>query len=205
MNYSNNLSLKMGQNLALRLRQARGPQKQREIQKALGFSQAVLSKIEQGHREPTAVELKRLADFYKKPLSFFFNEEPIMQIPPPRTQTIFSITPHAYPVFVTPELLQSITKNIVAHFQPQKIILFGSQAWGKTHRNIDFLIITDQLKSLRPAQRRWTIKSACQPPFVPMDVLVYAPSEIQDRIDKGDLFLKKILTEGKVLYEKIAH
>lgn len=195
----------MGRNLALKLRQARGSRKQREIQKALGFSQAVLSKMEQGHREPTAVELKRLSDFYKKPLSFFFNEEPIIQTPPPnRAQTISPITPHTYPVPVTPELLQGITQNIAAHFHPQKIILFGSHAWGKAHRDsdIDFLVITDQLNSLRPAQRRWTIKSLCQPPFVPMDVLVYTPSEIDERIEGGDLFLKKILVEGKVLFEK---
>lgn len=194
----------MGQNLAFKLRQARGSRKQREIQKALGFSQAVLSKMEQGHREPTAVELKRLADFYKKSLSFFFNEDPPVQIATPFPQTTSLVTPYQYPVPVTPELLQGIAQNIVTHFQPQKIILFGSHAWGKAHRDsdIDFLVMTDQLHSLRPAQRRWTIKSICQPPFVPMDVLVYTPSEIDERIEEGDLFLKKILIEGKVLYEK---
>lgn len=207
INNSNNLLSKVGQNLSLKLRQARGSRKQREIQKALGFSQAVLSKMERGHREPTALELKRLADFYKKPLSFFFNEEPIIQTPLPQTQLLSPITPHTYPVPVTPELLQGITQNIVTHFQPQKIILFGSQAWGRTHRDsdIDFLVITNQLHLLRPAQRRWTIKSICQPPFVPMDLLVYTPSEIQKRIDAGDLFLKKILAKGKILYEKTSY
>lgn len=61
-------------NLSILLSIARGKIPQKRAAEACGLSQSVLSKIESGKREPTAVELKRLADFYNKSLSFFFPE-----------------------------------------------------------------------------------------------------------------------------------
>lgn len=55
-----------------RLKEARGKLTQTSVAKTLGLSQAVLSKIESGSREPTATELKRFADLYKKPVTYFF-------------------------------------------------------------------------------------------------------------------------------------
>lgn len=37
---------------------------------------------------------------------------------------------------------------------------------------------------------------------LPFEPLVYTAEEIKTRIEKGDLFIKNILTKGKVLYEK---
>ncbi len=61
--------------VAKRLKEARGPMTQVEVSKALKLSQAVLSKIESGIREPTAAELGRFARLYNKPTSYFFEEE----------------------------------------------------------------------------------------------------------------------------------
>ncbi|MBI2339198.1 MAG: nucleotidyltransferase domain-containing protein, partial [Deltaproteobacteria bacterium] len=109
-----------------------------------------------------------------------------------------------YPVVVTPEILQTISQKIVENFQPQKVILFGSHAWGKPkpESDIDLLVVTNALSPLRPAQRRLQVKHVCQPPLVPMDVLVHTPEEIGEKSEAGDLFLAKILAEGKVLYDK---
>jgi transcriptional regulator with XRE-family HTH domain len=181
-----------------RLRQARGKLTQEEVASTTGISQPVLSKMERGHREPTAMELKKLADFYQQPLSFFFgDQEPSMQ-EKSDTKNL------QYPVPVTLDLLQRMAREIVATFNPEKIILFGSRAWGKPHRDsdVDLLVMTDALGPLRPAQRRRIVKAVCQPPLVPMDVLVNTPEEVHQRIASGDLFLDKILHEGKVLYER---
>lgn len=62
--------------VAKHLKEARGKLTQTFVAKTLGLSQAVLSKIESGSREPTAMELKQFADLYKKPVTYFF--EPAM-------------------------------------------------------------------------------------------------------------------------------
>lgn len=182
----------------VRLRQARGQYTQQEVASALGISQSVLSKIERGQREPTAMELKKLADFYQKPLSFFFGDKE------PAIQEKWEKERLQYPVPIRLDLLQRMAQEIAATFNPEKIILFGSHAWGKPHRDsdVDLLVMTDALGPLRPAQRRRIVKAVCQPPLVPMDVLVNTPEEVRQRIAMGDLFFDKILNKGKVLYER---
>lgn len=189
--------------LAGRLCQARGDQPQKKVAQALGISQPVLSKMEHGKREPGALELKQLADFYKKPLSFFFDKEPESRksvIP----KTVWKESFH-YPVPITLKLLQTITQKIIEGFQPQRVVLFGSRAWGKPRpeSDVDLLVVTKTLSHLRPAQRRLQVKTICQPPFVSMDILVYTPDEIRERVALGDLFLPKILAEGKILYDTL--
>lgn len=61
--------------IAKRLKEARGDRSQVEVSRMLGISQPVLCKIEAGLREPTAYELWRLAQFYQKPVSSFFEKE----------------------------------------------------------------------------------------------------------------------------------
>lgn len=180
-----------------RLCQSRGRYTQEEVASAVGISQSVLSKMERGYRELTAMELKKLADFYQKPLSFFFGDKE------PSVQEKTDTKNLQYPVPVTLDILQKMAHEIATTFNPEKIILFGSRAWGKPHRDsdVDLLVMTKALSPLRPAQRRRIVKAICQPPLVPVDILVNTPEEVHQRIENGDLFFNKILTEGKVLYE----
>jgi len=103
---------------------------------------------------------------------------------------------------VTPELLKEISKNIVEHFHPQKIILFGSYAWGEPERDsdVDLLVIMESNK--RPAHRSAEISMACRPRFLPMDIIVKTPTEVQYRLKINDPFLHRIIEQGKVLYER---
>lgn len=66
--------MKDRQKVAKRLKEARGRMTQVEVSKALKLSQAVLSKIESGIREPTAAELNSFARLYNKPISYFFED-----------------------------------------------------------------------------------------------------------------------------------
>ncbi len=77
-----------------------------------------------------------------------------------------------YPVPVTDTLLQEITRRIVEHFDPEKIILFGSRSTGssRTDSDVDLLVIMDTSES--PVQRGVEVKRACRPRFVSMDLLV---------------------------------
>lgn len=93
-----------------------------------------------------------------------------------------------------------VTKQIIDKYKPEKIILFGSAAWGKITQDsdLDFLIIKkdvpyygiDRMRELdRLIDRNMAV-----------DMLVYKPDEIQKELDLGDPFIKLILKEGRVLY-----
>jgi len=107
-----------------------------------------------------------------------------------------------YPVQVTENLLQEITSRIVENFDPEKVILFGSQVSGaaRADSDIDLLIIMES--HLSALQRAVEVKRACRPRFVAMDVLVKTPEEMKARLQQGNLFLRQILEQGRVLYER---
>jgi len=96
--------------------------------------------------------------------------------------------------------IQSITKQLVEKYGPEKIILFGSAARGVTgpDSDADFLIIkkqtpyygSDRIRELSPIIER----------NIPVDFLIYRPEEFEKRLLMGDPFLKAILKEGRVLY-----
>ena len=54
----------------------------------------------------------------------------------------------------------------------------------------------------RPIKRAISIRRALKDIYVPMDVLVRTPAELQHRIDIGDPFIKKILRDGQVIYAR---
>jgi predicted nucleotidyltransferase len=103
---------------------------------------------------------------------------------------------------VTNELLKTIAKRIVAGVQPQKIILFGSYAYGtpSPDSDLDLLVIMDTNK--RPAERILDVSRFLRPRPFPMDILVRTPYEIADSLEHKDSFTQEILTNGVVLYEQ---
>lgn len=107
-------------------------------------------------------------------------------------------------VAVTEELLRGIVDKIVEHFHPEKIILFGSHAWGTpaVDSDLDLLVITEALGEERPARRALLVERVCRPRFVAMDIIVRTPQEIQMRLKRGDFFLRGVLERGRVLYER---
>src|SRR5438270_13204212 len=89
---------------------------------------------------------------------------------------------------------------IAERFQPDKIILFGSYAYGTPHEDsdVDLLVIKPTWSQHSQAvQIRWALAA----PF-PMDLIVRTPKEMKWRLDEGDSFLTEIVSKGKVLYEK---
>jgi transcriptional regulator with XRE-family HTH domain len=66
--------------LATRLREAREylGLNQEEVAKTIGVSRSALSLMESGQRKVDALELKRLAEIYQRPVGYFTGE-----IPPP--------------------------------------------------------------------------------------------------------------------------
>jgi len=97
--------------------------------------------------------------------------------------------------------IQKVTQSIVRSFHPSKIILFGSRATGSPgpDSDIDLLVI---MESGLPAGRRAAeIYRRLGPRRFSMDLLVYTPREIKERLAGFDPFLEDILKKGRVLYE----
>ena len=102
---------------------------------------------------------------------------------------------------MTEPLLDEITKKIVDHFHPDRIVLFGSYAYGEptNDSDLDLLVIMDT--DLRPTARSAAVARICRPKYVAMDIVVRTPEEIQTRLRDFDPFLEGIFKFGRTLYK----
>lgn len=100
--------------------------------------------------------------------------------------------------------IDRLSRQIKEKYKPEKIILFGSSIKGNMTENsdIDMLIIkeTDKKRNERFREVRVLVRDLKR--RIPFSPLVYTPAEIEQRLNLGDFFIKEILKEGKVLYER---
>jgi predicted nucleotidyltransferase len=96
--------------------------------------------------------------------------------------------------------IRHFAQAVAERFQPEKIILFGSHAYGAPHpdSDVDILVI---MPARNKHSQAYKIRMAISAPF-PMDLLVRTPEEMRWRLAEGDLFHTEIVSKGKVLYEK---
>jgi uncharacterized protein len=89
---------------------------------------------------------------------------------------------------------------IAEEFRPEKIILFGSYAYGTPHEDsdVDLLVIMPTRNQHDQAVR---IQYRLTAPF-PLDLIVRKPQQVQRRLAEKESFLTSILSHGKVLYGK---
>ncbi|MCL5270931.1 MAG: nucleotidyltransferase domain-containing protein [bacterium] len=98
--------------------------------------------------------------------------------------------------------IQKITERLVEAYHPQKIILFGSHAWGEPNEDsdVDLLIIKETpvrfldrcleaRRSLRGVEDR-----------IPKDIFVLTPEELSERVAIQDPFIQEIIGHGIELY-----
>ena len=97
--------------------------------------------------------------------------------------------------------IKKYSHKIAEEFNPEKIILFGSAARNKQNKNsdVDLMIIMDY--EGRAVEQAFRIRKNIPPSF-PIDIFVRRPEQINRRIKKGDFFIKEILEDGIVLYER---
>jgi predicted nucleotidyltransferase len=100
------------------------------------------------------------------------------------------------------EVIQGILEKLLVGYAPQKVVLFGSHAYGNPQpdSDIDLLIIKDT--SERFLDRWITVRRILSDPerMVPLETFVLTPDEVARRLNVGDQFLAEILEKGKVLY-----
>jgi HEPN domain-containing protein/predicted nucleotidyltransferase len=103
---------------------------------------------------------------------------------------------------VADPILDRITAPIVEHFQPLRIILFGSRARGDAHAESDYDIMVELSEAGDSRGRRVEISNVVQPlvPGVEVNVFVRTPEWFQRDCDDPGTVDWDIAREGIVLY-----
>ncbi len=96
--------------------------------------------------------------------------------------------------------IQQFCEQIAREFQPERIILFGSHAYGKPHpfSDVDLLVVMPFEGS--PLQQAARILTKLEP-AMSVDLLVRTPEQVQQRLAMQDSFMREIVERGKVAYE----
>ncbi len=102
----------------------------------------------------------------------------------------------------SPACLPEAIERITRHFQPVRIILFGSWARGdaRLDSDVDLLVVLPRVEN----KRRVTVEilRALNGLPVSKDVVVTTPEEIAARGNVVGGVLRPALREGKVIYER---
>lgn len=97
--------------------------------------------------------------------------------------------------------LQTAIRRLVAALNPEKIILFGSYAYGQPgpDSDVDLLVVmeTDQ----RPIRRITAVSELLSPRPFPVDIIVRTPTELARDLQRVDPFMHEVVAKGRVLYE----
>jgi predicted nucleotidyltransferase len=96
--------------------------------------------------------------------------------------------------------IRRFAHRVAERFDPEKIVLFGSFAYGTPHEysDVDLLVVMRASNEINQAIR---ITLAFDREF-PLDLIVRTPERLRHRLAEGDCFLSDILGQGIVVYEK---
>jgi predicted nucleotidyltransferase len=104
---------------------------------------------------------------------------------------------------VTEEVLQAMVHRLVTGLHPRKIILFGSYVSGTptADSDVDLLAILDT--HAQPVEHYMRVSRLLRPRPFPLDLLVKTPEEMAQALDRNDAFIREIIAQGRVLYERV--
>jgi predicted nucleotidyltransferase len=97
--------------------------------------------------------------------------------------------------------IRAVVKQIAEKFQPEKVILFGSYAYGtpRPESDVDLLVVMET--PLHTREQAAQIARAINYHFG-LDLLVRSPQQLAERLALGDFFLQEITEKGRVLYAR---
>lgn len=99
-------------------------------------------------------------------------------------------------------VIQEIVRRLVAGYAPEKIILFGSYAYGKPDADSDIDLLVIKATRERFFERLDSVRRVATGthPHIPFEPIVLTPKEVERRLKAGDQFVGEILERGQVLY-----
>ncbi|NQS98875.1 MAG: nucleotidyltransferase domain-containing protein [candidate division Zixibacteria bacterium] len=104
---------------------------------------------------------------------------------------------------ITPKEIDEIVERITIGCKPEKIIIFGSYAYGYPSENsdLDLLVIVKDDKQPRYKRAREIRKNLWGMTDIPKDIIVYTQDEIDEWKEVEEAFITSVLRRGKVIYE----
>ena len=101
---------------------------------------------------------------------------------------------------ITQSQIQSVADKIAEQFQPERIILFGSYAYGTPNEDSDVDLLVVMPFEGKSVRKSIEIEAEVHQGF-PMDLIAITPASLQSRLDSEDYFLREVVESGRVLYE----
>ena len=96
--------------------------------------------------------------------------------------------------------IRNLTSQIAREFNPDRIILFGSYAYGHPGNDSDVDILVVLPFKGKPVRKAIEIRNKINA-GVPLDLIVRTPEQLNDRVAQNDWFIREILERGHTLYE----
>jgi len=98
--------------------------------------------------------------------------------------------------------IRAFARRITAEFKPQRIILFGSYAYGTPSEDSDVDILVVMPYRGHAADK--AIEILLRVDFHhPLDLIVRSEAELRRRYKIEDWFIREIIDRGKILYEAL--
>ncbi len=102
------------------------------------------------------------------------------------------------------DLLDVLVDRLVHGYDPDRIILFGSHASGRSREDSDIDLIIVKETNRRPLDRRVEAHRLVADLGVPIDIRVYTPAELRMLYLMGSPFVEDAIETGRVLYMRRA-
>ncbi len=100
----------------------------------------------------------------------------------------------------TMKQISAFSRRLAEEFRPQKIVLFGSYAYGQPRSDSDVDLLVIMPLEVHPVDKSVEMRLKLHPRF-PLDLLVRAPAKIKERLEMGDDFIRDIMAKGRLMYE----
>lgn len=102
------------------------------------------------------------------------------------------------------KIVSALVERIRTAYDPDKIVLYGSYAYGTPDESSDIDLLIIKETDARPIDRRIAVRRLVSDirrklPFSP---LVLTPDELSERLSMRDDFFVDITTKGRILYER---
>ena len=101
---------------------------------------------------------------------------------------------------VAAETIRRFADEVAARFEPDRIVLFGSHAYGRPHEASDVDLLVVMPDGGDPLGKAMQVRSTIRHPF-PLDLLVRNAADLRWRLEQGDWLLREAVEKGQVLYE----
>ena len=97
---------------------------------------------------------------------------------------------------------RSVAAEIVRRFDPERVILFGSYAYGTPNRDSDVDLMVVCRSGERPLDLAVRMDANISNRLLPIDLMAITPTQMRRRLAGFDPFLEEVLKRGIVLHAR---